>query len=149
MVTHLSTFGVPGYWELKGINHQTLNSLFILLSNMNSIVGCEDRQIHVVVSFCLPTTQVKKVHEQLKALSGSKKKRKSVVLPIPDMDDPLFLPASLAAAPPAKKKSKKKSSKVESATAPVVKKANKLRSNPPAPAAPHPGPQPAKKSSTK
>ena len=82
--------------------------------------------------FC-PPPKVKKVHEQLKALS-TKKKRKSAVTPIIDMDDPLFLPSALdGTTPPSvvgKKKTKKKSSTVESATTPVVKKANKLRSTP-------------------
>lgn len=70
------------------------------------------------------------VHEQLKALStpGSKKRRRSVVTPVLDMDDPLFLPASpLAIENVVKKKPKKSASLV---TTPAVKKASKGRNMP-------------------
>ena len=96
--------------------------------------------------------------EALRSTKSSKKKKKNIVGSV-DMTDPLFLPASLTGTPvnavakeidivgpkaPKKKVMKKKkpgvnslsgSSKVQSGTAPVVKKANKLRSTP-VPAAP-------------
>lgn len=80
---------------------------------------------------------MKKVHEQLKALSNnppSKKKRKSIV-PELELDDPLFLPSSLAVEPVKKSKPKKKS-KTEPSS--VAKKPSKLRAAPPAPPAPAP-----------
>ena len=97
--------------------------------------------------------------EALRSTKSSKKKKKNITGSV-DMTDPLFLPASLTGTPgnaavvkeidivgpkaPKKKVMKKKkpgvnslsgSSKVQSGTAPVVKKANKLRSTP-VPAAP-------------
>lgn len=58
-----------------------------------------------------PLSKVKMVHEQLKALSSnpSKKRRKSIVTPVLDMDDPLFLPSPLAVNAIIKKKPKKSS----------------------------------------
>lgn len=75
-------------------------------------------------------SQVKKVHEQLKALSSnpSKKRRKSLG-PMLDLTDPLFLPTSLAPppVPDTKKKAKKKAMKAAEAASTPVKKPGKVR----------------------
>lgn len=76
---------------------------------------------------------MKKVHEQLKALSNPKKRRKSMALDL-EVDDPLFLPPSLAIEDTAitKKKVKKKVGKPQAVANPAVKKPNKVRPVPPA-----------------
>ena len=90
-----------------------------------------------------PSLQVKKVHEQLKALSNSNpsKKRRKSLAPLLDMTDPLFLPSAVNSPPaaPPKKKPKKKAVKAAptgDAVSPVKKP--KARSTPAAPPAKKP-----------
>lgn len=77
---------------------------------------------------------MKKVHEQLKALSsnpGSKKKRKSVMADLDVLDgDPLFLPPSLAIDSNSISKKKMKKASKNSSTPTSGKKASKNRSTP-------------------